>query len=257
MRIVIGASAGGVHALEAVVSQLPGDLPAAVLVVLHIPPHRRSLLDAVLDAAGPLPAKQAEQDEEIRCGRIYVATADQHLLVDGECLRLTRGPKENHARPSVDALFRSAAYNFGERAVGVVLSGLLHDGTAGLWAIKDRGGVTIVQSPDDALWESMPQSALQQVQVDYCLSAVQIGRTLGRLASARRRAEPGTEAVADELDAALYSAVRVMKQRASMLESLGQRARTDHRIRSAKRFERESRVMTARARQLCAWAGNH
>jgi two-component system, chemotaxis family, protein-glutamate methylesterase/glutaminase len=167
--VVVGASAGGVEALECLLGGLPATFPAAVLVVLHIPPHSRSQLHSVLASATVLPVKAAEDGEAILPGHVYVAPTDRHLLVEPECLRVTRGPKENRMRPAVDALFRSAAYTFGRRVIGIVLSGSLDDGTAGLWAVKDRGGVAIVQSPEDARHASMPESALRHVEVDCTL----------------------------------------------------------------------------------------
>lgn len=147
--ILLGASAGGVDALTGLCRGLPNDLPAAVMVVQHVAPTARSVLPQLLDRAGPLPAAHAEDGEVIRPGQIYVARPDHHLLVngDGRRLMLRRGPQENRTRPAIDPLFRSAAVAFGPRVVGVVLSGLLDDGTAGLVAIKACGGVSVVQDP--------------------------------------------------------------------------------------------------------------
>jgi two-component system chemotaxis response regulator CheB len=167
--VVVGASAGGVEALSALVAGLPPGFPAAVLVVLHIPGHTPSQLHHILARAGSLPAIQAVDGAPILSGCIYVATPDRHLMIDGNHLRLTRGPKENRARPSINVLFRSAAYSFGRRVIGIVLSGMLDDGTAGLWTIKDRGGMAMVQTPEEASFPSMPQSALADVDVDAVL----------------------------------------------------------------------------------------
>jgi two-component system chemotaxis response regulator CheB len=167
--IVVGASKGGVEALPQLVAGLPGDLDAAVLVVLHMAPNAPSYLAPRLDAAGPLPAAPARDGEELEAGRIYVAVPDRHLLIEGSRIRLSRGPKENFARPAIDTLFRSAATYHGSRVIGVVLTGLLDDGTSGLWSIKERGGIAIVQSPDEAPYPSMPRSALQHVEIDHVL----------------------------------------------------------------------------------------
>lgn len=167
--IVLGASAGGVEALRTLVAGLPAALPAAVFVVLHVPPHAPSHLHTILRRAGPLPVEAAADCAPIHPGKIYVAISDRHLLIENERMRVTRGPKENRARPAVDVLFRSAAYHFGERVIAAVLTGNLDDGTAGLWAVKDRGGVAIVQSPDEAPFPSMPQNALDHVDVDHVL----------------------------------------------------------------------------------------
>lgn len=180
--IVVGASAGGVEALKTLVSLLPADFPGAIFTVLHIPSHVPSLLGQILDRSGPLRALDASDGRPIRAGHIYVGVPDRHLLIDGEVMRLTRGPKENRFRPSIDALFRSAAYTQSRRVVGVVLTGQLDDGTSGLWAIKDRGGVAIVQSPDDAPFPSMPMSALQHVSIDHVVDLVALPLLLLRLA---------------------------------------------------------------------------
>jgi two-component system, chemotaxis family, protein-glutamate methylesterase/glutaminase len=180
--IVVGTSAGGVEALTTLVAGLPHDLPAAIFIVLHLAPEGPSFLAEILSRAGPLPATQMVNGEAITPGRIYVAPPDHHLLVEQGHVRVTRGPKENRFRPSVDVLFRSAAYAYGPRVIGVILTGALDDGTAGLWAVKDRGGLAVVQDPQDALHSSMPHSALQYVNVDACLPLAKIAPTLVRLA---------------------------------------------------------------------------
>lgn len=179
--IVIGASAGGMEALQDLVRGLPPDLPAALFVVWHIPAHSVGVLPDVLTRAGPLPARHARDGEPIEPGRIYVAPPDRHLVVEPGRVRLTHGPKENHFRPAVDPLFRSAAIAYGPRVIGVVLSGLLNDGTAGMWVIKDRGGLTVVQEPDTALYPSMPASVLEYVAVDERRPAALLGPVLAQL----------------------------------------------------------------------------
>ena len=179
--IVVGASAGGIRALKGVIAGVPRDLRGAVLAVVHIPPHTNSVLPMILNGAGTLPAKFAEDGEPLDQGKVYVAPPDRHLLVERGRLRLTRGPRENRVRPCVDTLFRSAAVDLGPRVVGVVLSGTLDDGTAGLWAIKDRGGVAVVQRPEEAEYRDMPASALAHVEVDHVLPVADIGPTLAAL----------------------------------------------------------------------------
>jgi two-component system chemotaxis response regulator CheB len=179
--IVIGASAGGLRVLTRLAQQLPTDLPAAVLVVVHIGKHR-SLLPDLLSAHNRLPARHANDGEPIMPGRIYIAPPDHHMLVDGRQLRLTRGAKEHHARPAIDPLFRSAARWHGPRTVGVVLSGMLDDGTAGLQAIKRCGGIAVVQDPLDAREPSMPESALRHVNVDHCVDTAGLAGLLSTLA---------------------------------------------------------------------------
>lgn len=180
--ICIGASAGGVEALVEVVSHLPHDLPAAIFVVLHVPAHTHSMLPAVLTRAGPLPANHVETGDPIEQGFIYIAPPDYHLVLRKDTLELSHGPRENGFRPAVDPLFRSAAYVYGPRVVGVVLSGALDDGTAGLLTIKARGGVAVVQDPEDALFPGMPGSAIENVNVDHVLPAPQIAVRLNELA---------------------------------------------------------------------------
>lgn len=169
--VVVGASAGGVEALRAVVADLPADLPAAVFVVLHIAPVATSALPRILANAGPLPALHPENGQPIRPSTIYVAPPDRHMLLEPGRIRLSIGPRENGHRPAVDPLFRTAAASFGARVVGVVLSGVLDDGTAGLSVIKDRGGATLVQDPHEALYSMMPVSAIEGVRPDRVLEA--------------------------------------------------------------------------------------
>jgi two-component system chemotaxis response regulator CheB len=179
--IVIGASAGGVEALREVVERLPADLPVPVFVVLHIPPYVASALPEILSRSGPLTAIHPEDGAAIKAGVIYVAPPDLHLLIEGHKIAIKRGPRENRFRPSIDALFRSAAYAYGPQAIGVVLSGALDDGTSGLWTIDRFGGITIVQQPNQARFEDMPRNALAYVQVKHVMPSTEIGSFLGRL----------------------------------------------------------------------------
>jgi two-component system, chemotaxis family, protein-glutamate methylesterase/glutaminase len=179
--IVIGASAGAVDVLLRLARELPRDTPARVLVALHIGTNR-SLLPELLSSQGGLPAHHGRDGEPLLAGRIYVAPPDRHMLIERDQLRLTRGAKEHHARPAVDPLFRSAARWHGPSTVGVVLSGRLDDGTAGLQAIKQCGGIAVVQEPGDASEPSMPRSALQHVPIDHCVDAAQLAGLLSALA---------------------------------------------------------------------------
>lgn len=187
--IVIGGSAGGREAMIPIVSGLPAGLPASVFVALHTSPSSPGLLPEIFKYRGSLPAAHARDGEPVTPGRIYVAPPDHHLLLEAGRVRVTRGPKENRFRPAVDPLFRSAALAYGPRVLGVVLSGWLDDGAAGLWAIKVRGGVAIVQDPDEALARSMPESAMRQVRVDHRLRAADIAATLVELVT-----EPAADA---------------------------------------------------------------
>jgi two-component system, chemotaxis family, protein-glutamate methylesterase/glutaminase len=173
--VVVGASAGGVEALRALASGLPADLPATVLVVLHMPARGASALPAILRRAGSLDAVTASNGVRPTQGRIYVAPPDHHLLLADDRLRLSHGPTENGHRPAVDALFRSAARAAGPRVIGVVLSGVLDDGAAGLVSIARRGGLAMVQEPGDALYAGMPHSALRHVAADHVVPAAEMG----------------------------------------------------------------------------------
>jgi two-component system chemotaxis response regulator CheB len=180
--IALGASAGGVEALIATLQTLPKNLPAALFVVLHIPAQSPSLLPDILNRICPLIVLHPDDGAKIAYGHVYIAPPDHHLLVEHGTLRVTRGPKENRHRPAIDPLFRSLAYSYGPRAVGVVLTGALDDGTSGLLTIKQRGGIAVVQDPYEALYPSMPQSAIDHVPIDYRLSVAEIGPLLTRLA---------------------------------------------------------------------------
>jgi len=181
--IVVGSSAGGVRALRGLLHGLPKDLAASVVVVNHIPARGKSDLPLLLASAGPLAAKAVEDGESMKHGAIYVAPADRHVVIEKGRLRLTRGPRENRVRPCIDTLFRSAAVDLGPRVIGVVLSGTLDDGTAGLWAVKDRGGVAMVQQPSEAEYPDMPESAIEHVRVDHVLPVADMGAKLAALAS--------------------------------------------------------------------------
>lgn len=180
--IVIGASAGGVETLTKLMHDLPTDMPAALFVVLHMPTHGTSALPAILNRAGALPAVHPHDGDPILHGRIYIAPPDYHLLIEHDTIRLSRGPRENRHRPAVDPLFRTAARFYNRRVVGVILSGTLDDGTAGLQAIKMRGGIAVVQDPEGALYPGMPKSAIENVQTDYVLPIHNIAPMLVRLA---------------------------------------------------------------------------
>jgi two-component system chemotaxis response regulator CheB len=180
--IVIGTSAGGVDALPRLIGSLPKNLSASVFVVLHIPPQGRDLMPEIIRRTASLSVAHAKDGEKIQNGHIYLAIPDHHMQLDGARVRLLRGPRENFHRPSIDALFRTAAESYGSRVVGVILTGNLDDGTAGLHAVKSLGGIAVVQDPKEALAPSMPQSALLNVKVDHCLPLAKIGPLLVRLA---------------------------------------------------------------------------
>ena len=304
--IVIGTSAGGLDALKRLTGGLPPDLPAAVFVVQHLSPHMPSILPQALSRAGPLPAQHPTDQQAFEYGQIYVAPPGAHLLLERDRIRLTAGPRENRHRPAIDPLFRSAAVAFGPRVIGVVLTGALSDGTAGLCAIKQRGGIAIVQDPREAFNPSMPENALASVGVDACLTLANMPDYLARMA--RQPAPPeqdypvmpalqleadadaqrpgadlvrrrlGTTSVytcpeckgplreindggqsryrcqighafssealmasqADAVDAAVWTALETLEQRAELAEQMAMRARQNQRPNAARYFEAQA-----------------
>lgn len=192
--IAIGGSAGSVGVIRQVCRGLPQHLKASVLVAVHVANDSQNLLAGILDNGGPLPASTAVDDEQVEAGRIYVAPADHHLIVDGGLVRLGRGPRENMARPAIDPLFRSVGISSGPRAIGVLLSGMLNDGASGLADLKRCGGVTVVQNPLDAVESEMPRSALLTSDVDYRAPASDLAVLLNRLV----QEEPGPALVPPE-----------------------------------------------------------
>lgn len=192
--IVMGASAGGIGAIRTLLPLLPGDLPATLFLVLHRRPvdsETRRLLP-VLAQNAELQVDLAEDGQSFGCGHVYVAPPDSHVLIGRGLIHLERSPAENHCRPSVDVLFRSAAFSYGSRVIGVLLSGMLGDGTAGMWQIWKRGGVTMVQDPREAAYPNMPQSALDNVPVHYTLPLIEIARALIALAGKEQNPPPIT-----------------------------------------------------------------
>ena len=179
--VVVGGSAGGLEAIKQLCGGLPADFPAAVFVVIHISPNSHSVLPGLLTRAGKLPAAHPVVGQTVAPGHIYVAPPDHHLLLQDGHILLRRGPHENRTRPAIDPLFRSAAIAYRSRVIGVVLSGLLDDGAAGLVAIKACGGLCVVQEPDDAIWPEMPRNALLRDHVDYCEPVAAMPTLLERL----------------------------------------------------------------------------
>src|SRR4051812_22433809 len=190
--VVVGGSAGAIEAMKAMLAGLPRDLDAAVLVVVHIPPTSPAHLAEILQRSSPLAVQWATGDEPLERGRVYVAPPDRHLVVSADRVLLTHAPRENHSRPAIDPLFRSAALAYGPRVIGVVVSGRLDDGTAGLWAVKERGGVAVVQDPDDAAYADMPRNALRYTVADHIVRAADMGPLIARLVE-----EPVSASVGD------------------------------------------------------------
>jgi two-component system chemotaxis response regulator CheB len=179
----MGGSMGSFSAFKAIVAGLPEDLDASIFIVWHMSPDVRSILPDVLNRSGRVRAVEARDGERIETNRIYVAKPDHHLVIDGNIVRTTHGPKENRFRPALDPLFRSAAFSYRQRVIGVVLSGGLDDGTSGLWTVKHFGGVAVVQDPNEAEAPSMPENAIHQVAVDHVVRVEQMAELLTRLSS--------------------------------------------------------------------------
>jgi two-component system chemotaxis response regulator CheB len=318
--VVIGASAGGSAALIEVLGQLPEDLPAAIFIAYHMPAGALSSLARVLQSATSLPVRNAQDREEIHHGTIYVAPPDRHLLVKRGQLRVTQGPRENRWRPSIDALFRSAAVAYGPGVVGIVLTGMLDDGTAGLLAVKKCGGVTVVQEPAEAVHPEMPESALANVAIDFRLPLAEMGKAIVRLAAAppgeappipreleaeARIAEEGRSTVEfhdehgndtsltcpdcggpleerskdgfpvfrclvghawapqsllassdEQLEATLWAAIRLFRQRANLLNKMAQRERDAGRERLAENYRQTAAEAIEHSGRLQKWAIN-
>lgn len=199
--VVVGASAGGIRALREVLASLPQSFPAAIFAVLHLSPSSPDVLPRILDRAGPLPVLRARHGAAVRRGTVTVAPADHHLILTGHGVRLSHGPRENRHRPSIDVLFRSAAVAYGSRVIGVILSGMLDDGAAGLWAIKRRDGLAIVQDPVDSEYPDMPRNALQTTRVDACVPLSEIASRLAQFVEEPIEApvEPAPESMTSEV----------------------------------------------------------
>ncbi len=216
--IVIGTSAGGLETLDQLIGQLPTDLPASIVIVQHMDPGNSG--EPLLRRLGRHQAfhpKLAKHGERLKARHIYIAPPDNHLLIKKEKMLVTKGAAENRHRPGIDPLFRSAAVSHGSRVIGVVLTGMMDDGTAGLIAVKRCGGVTVIQDPGDAAYSGMPLSALHNANVDYCVSVTEMGPLLAQLVSQR----PGkTKAVPRDVRTEAAIAERVLSD-ISQVNTLG------------------------------------
>lgn len=185
--VVVGTSAGGMNALVKLVAQLETGFPAPILVVQHISGDATGnvLLEA-LSRNSKLKCLHASTGKTLQPGHLYLAPSDHHLMVsdDGQLL-VTKGAQENRSRPAIDPLFRSAGVAYGNRVIGILLTGYLDDGTAGMEVIKRCGGICIVQDPKDAEYPDMPQNALNQVDIDHCVPVGEMGRLLYELLAAK------------------------------------------------------------------------
>src|SRR5688572_25580818 len=184
--VVVGTSAGGLEALDELVGRLPTDLSASIFIVQHMAPHNSGEpLLRRLSRHQAFQPKLAEDGDRIKPGRIYIAPPDSHLLVKATKMLVTKGASENRHRPGIDPLFRSAAVAHRARVIGIVLTGMLDDGTDGLIAIKKCGGVAVVQDPRDAAYSGMPISALDHADIDFCVSLAEMGSLVAKLVAER------------------------------------------------------------------------
>jgi hypothetical protein len=209
--VVLGASAGGVEALKQIVAGLTAEFAAPLLVGLHVPARHTSDLPSILSRAGVLPARHPVDGERLHAGHIYIAPPGHDLMIVGYCAAVQPCAAQARFRPSLDALFQSAAHHHGPRSIGIVLSGALDDGTVGLRSIARAGGTTIVQS--DAAFDSMPQSALAATRADHAVPASKVGALLGSLTERRRAGaamEPGQhlEQVVRDIESAMRASSR-------------------------------------------------
>ena len=221
--VVIGTSAGGLETLRSLVGALPETFPAPICVVMHTAPESPGVLHEILARSGRLPTVSVNKSERLAKGRIYVAPPDCHLVTEPGRVRSTKGPKENRFRPAIDPLFRSAAQVYGPAAIGVILTGNLDDGTAGLGTIKQLGGTAVVQDPADALYPSMPLSALQHVNVDHRSSLADLPKLLVRL-TANPPAGAGEFTVPDKVNVEVNIA-KEQHPRDAGLEAIGEPSR--------------------------------
>ena len=176
---MIGASTGGMKALQVIAGKLPGDFPLSLCVVQHQYPHGQIFLAKFLENSGPLPAKVADEKEALRPGRFYVAPPNYHLLIEEDrTFSLSVDEAVNHSRPSIDVLFETAAEVYGRQLIGVILTGANSDGTLGLKRIAEEGGTTLVQDPATADAPEMPRAAIEAVAVDFVLPLEEVGACL-------------------------------------------------------------------------------
>lgn len=212
--VVVGASLGGVEAMTFLVSKLPAEFPAAVFVVVHIGAVSHSFLPEILTRAGALPARHPEDGEHVLRGCVYIAPPDRHLMLDDDgVIRVIRGPLENGHRPAVDALFRSAARVYGPRVIGVVLTGARDCGTAGLYAVKKRRGLAIVQDPLDAMCAEMPRNAIENVEVDHVVLLADLPALLGSAVAAPLLSPGGRDPSANDPEDPIVMESRLVMNR--------------------------------------------
>ncbi len=216
--VVIGASAGGKDALKKLVAQFPPDFPAPVFIVRHISAEASGhTLVKDLNDSGSLACVQAKHEQAFTRGCIYLAPSDHHMLIEQGRILVTKGARENRSRPAIDPLFRSAAVAYGNRVIGIILTGYLDDGTSGMAAIKRCGGICIAQDPNDAAYPDMPQSVIANVGADYCLPVAGMGAVLSEVLG--REPPPKTE-IPDDIKIEARIAQRVVSD-VPTVEALG------------------------------------
>lgn len=176
--IVIGLSAGGLEELILITKSLPSDFKGSLFVVHHMPAYGSNHLKEILECKTSIPVSMPKNRDKIKAGHIYVSTADYHMILQYDQILIEKGPKENRFRPSIDVLFRSAAYVYGSRVIGLILSGMLNDGSSGLWTIHRLGGITIVQNPETSAFPEMPLNAMEYTEIDHILDSDQIAPIL-------------------------------------------------------------------------------
>jgi two-component system chemotaxis response regulator CheB len=243
--IVIGASAGGVEALQALARKLPADLAASVLMVLHFMPSAPSFLHAILTRAGNLPATQAHDGEPLQRGHIYVARPGYHLQVRDSSILLSSELPESGHRPAIDSLFLSAARARGSRTIGVVLTGTLDDGAEGLRLIKDHGGATVVQDPADAMFSDMPRSAIDHVEPDRIVPLDDLSETLTELLVASPRLEGGAAPESN-----LWHEMRALEERAGLLRRIADLAERRGSVGAETRLQARAARAAAQADEI-------
>jgi two-component system chemotaxis response regulator CheB len=185
--VVIGAAAGGLDALIVMVQNLQKGLDVAYCIVLHL--SRKAIGDFIvhrLSQVTTMPSQLAENGADIQTDNIYIARPNQHLLVKDNKLILGGGPEENRFRPSIDVLFRSAAVAYNAKAIGIILSGMLDDGTSGMWAIKRSGGTCVVQDPKQAEYPDMPLSVINNMEVDHVVTLQEIGSLIATITKEKK-----------------------------------------------------------------------
>jgi two-component system chemotaxis response regulator CheB len=215
--VVVGASAGGVAAIRTLLAGLPADFAGRVLVVLHVAPSGVNALASVLARSSPVPVRSAANQDRLEPGVVLVARPDHHLVVVDDHILLTRGPRENGHRPAVDVLFRSAAKALGPRTIAVVLSGALDDGSAGLRAVRARGGLGVVQDPDDAQHAGMPSSAIRAAAPEYVVPVAQMPALLTELIGTEVPDPPVDETLPPEMARLLEAEVAIAELTADSL----------------------------------------